>query len=82
MAKGKTADLVLLDPEKFINITENVQIEPIEEFGNFNRLVNRNEGVVSIVMAGGKLIFENEKFSEDYGKSQKYGQFLEKTTSN
>lgn len=78
LAKGKMADLVILDPEKFKNITENVEIEPIQEFNNYDRLVNRNEGVVSRVLVGGKTIFENEVFVENYGKTEKYGRFLEK----
>ena len=78
LAKGKIADLVIIDPEKFKNINENVEIEPIQEFGNYERLVNRNEGVVSRVLVGGRTIFENEEFVEDYGTSGKYGRFLEK----
>lgn len=78
LAKGKMADLVILDPKHFKNITENVEIEPIKEFDNYDRLVNRNEGVVSRVMVGGKTIFENEAFVENYGKIEKYGRFLEK----
>ena len=78
LAKGKIADLVIIDPKKFNTINENVEIEPIKEFGNYKRLVNRNEGVVSRVMVGGKTIFENEEFVEGYAKSKKYGRFLEK----
>lgn len=78
LAEGKTADLVLLNPENFKNINENVEMESIKEFGNFDRLVNRNDGVVTRVLVGGKTIFENEKFTEDYGKSKKYGRFLAK----
>ncbi len=81
LAKGKVADLVIIDPTKFNNITEHVEIEPIEEFGNYNRLVNRNVGVVLRVMVGGNTIFENEEFVEHYGKSEKYGRFLEKVGS-
>ncbi|WP_188049897.1 amidohydrolase family protein [Flavobacterium sp. GP15] len=78
LAEGKTADLVLLNPENFKNINENVEMESIKEFGNFDRLVNRNDGVVTRVLVGGKTIFENEKFTEDYGKTKKYGRFLAK----
>lgn len=69
---------MIIEPTKFNNITENVEIEPIEEFGHYERLVNRNNGVVSRVLVGGKTIFENEKFIDNYAKSQKYGRFLEK----
>ena len=78
LAKGKIADLVIIDPEKFKNINENVEIERIQEFGNYERLVNRNEGVVSRVMVGGKTIFKNEEFVENYATTKKYGRFLEK----
>lgn len=78
LAKGKVADLVIINPEKFNNITEDVELDAIEEFGNYERLVNRNEGVLSMVMVGGKTIFENEQFVEGYAKSEKYGRFLEK----
>lgn len=78
LAKGKIADLVIIDPEKFKNIHEEVEMEPIKEFGDYERLVNRNEGVVSRVLVGGKTIFENEGFVENYATSKKYGRFLEK----
>ena len=81
LAKGKMADLVLIDPKNFKNITEDVEMEHIQEFGNHERLVNRNEGVVSRVLVGGKTIFENEEFEADYGKSRKYGRFIEKITN-
>ncbi len=78
LAKGKIADLVILNPENFSNITEKVEIEPIEEFGNYERLVNRNKGVITRVLVGGKTIFENEDFVKDYGKLKKFGRFVEK----
>lgn len=78
LAKGKMADLVIINPKNFKNINEHVELDVIEEFGNYERLVNRNEGVVSRVMLGGKTIFEDEVFALDYGKSMKYGRFLEK----
>ena len=82
LAKGQIADLVIIDPDKFKNITENVEMDTIQEFGNYERLVNRNEGVVSRVMVGGKTIFENEAFVADYAKSEKYGRFLERRGYN
>ena len=82
LAKGKMADLVILDPTKFNKITEDVQLDVIEEFGNYERLVNRNEGVISRVLVGGKTIFKNDEFVSDYGKSRKYGRFLEKVGKN
>ena len=78
LAEGEIADLVIINPKNFHNITEDVEIDIIEEFNNHERLVNRNKGVVSRVMVGGKTIFKNDEFVEDYGKTKKYGRFLEK----
>lgn len=75
---GKIADLVIIDPNKFDAITETVETGQIEEFNNYDRLVNRNHGTVSRVMVGGKTIFENENFVSDYATTKKYGRFLEK----
>lgn len=82
LAVGKIADLVIIDPANFKNITETVEMEAIEEFGNYERLVNRNKAVVSRVMVGGKTIFKNDEFVEGYGKAEKFGRFLEKLGSN
>ena len=78
LAIGKIADLVILDPTKFSHITEDVNIAAIEEFGNYERLVNRNEGVVYKVLVKGKVVFENENFVKGYGTYEKYGRFLER----
>ena len=78
LAVGKIADLIIIDPANFKNITETVEMEVIEEFGNYARLVNRNKGVVLRVIVAGKTIFKNESFVEGYGKTEKYGRFLEK----
>lgn len=74
--EGAIADLVILNPENFDNITEEVQEDVIEEFNNYKRLVKRNEGVIDKVIVGGKIIFENEDFVPEYGKTEKFGRFL------
>ena len=76
LKEGKVADLVVVDPEKFENITEDVASEPIKEFGNYERLVNRNDGVVSHVMVNGQIIFEKDEFVAGYGLSKKFGSFI------
>lgn len=76
IAEGKIADINILNPSNFNVIKEEVQEAPIEEFGNFIRLVNRNEGVVSQVIVGGKVIYRDDAFVEGYGKEEKYGRFL------
>ena len=79
LAEGKVADLVIIDPDKFDNITEDVHFGIIEEFDNYPRLVNRNEEVVSQVMVNGQLIFQDDEFVEGYGVDKKIGCFIGKT---
>lgn len=81
LAEGKIADLVIIDPTKFKNITEDVQTGIIEEFDNYQRLVNRNDGVISQVMVNGQIIFQEEEFTSGYGKDKKFGCFVEKVRS-
>lgn len=76
--EGAIADLVIINPKKFNNITEEVQEAVIEEFNNHVRLVKRNNEVVSTVFVGGKIIFNNEEFIKSYGKTEKFGRFLSK----
>ncbi len=78
LTEGKVADMVLLNPENFKNITEEVQWAEIPEFGNYKRLVNRNPGVVEKVFVKGQIIYEDENFVEGYGKTKKFGEFLAK----
>lgn len=78
LAKGKIADIVIIDPSKMDQVTEQVETAPIVEFNNYPRLVNRNKGVISEVLVGGKLIFKEGNFTTGYGKAKRYGRFLHK----
>lgn len=73
---GRTADVNILDPNHFEVIREDVTEAPIEAFDNYPRLVNRRPRVVSHVLVGGELIYQDEAFVEGYGTSRKYGRFL------
>lgn len=77
LAEGKVADLVILDPSKFDNINEEVHQSKITGL-DCERLVNRNDEVVSQVLVNGKVIFEADDFVEGYGEATKYGSFLER----
>ena len=71
-----TPDLVILDPEKIPEISDEISEAPIEEFDNYMRLVTRHPGVVAGVMVGGQLIYQQGDFVEEYGKSKRFGRFL------
>ncbi len=74
--EGQIADLNILDPAYFSNITEEVSEAPIEAFNNHIRLVNRHEGVVSQVLVGGTLVYEKGDFIPAFGKEKRFGRFL------
>ncbi|TNE47688.1 MAG: N-acyl-D-glutamate amidohydrolase [Deltaproteobacteria bacterium] len=76
IAEGKVADINILDPSQWDQITEDVSTAPIEEFGGYNRLVNRCEGVVTHVLVGGKIIYQEGDFVEGYGTQTTFGRFL------
>lgn len=82
--EGADADINIIDPAYLKNVHEqDIENAPIEEFGGFNRLVNRNKNVMSHVLVNGQVIWENQAFVEDYGKTKKYGKFLRaKNNSN
>ncbi|WP_072352096.1 amidohydrolase family protein [Flavobacteriaceae bacterium A100] len=80
LAEGKTADIVIINPKKLHTITEEVEVGTIKEFNNCERLVNRNEGVISRVLVAGKTIFKDDAFVEGYGESKKYGRFLSRVS--
>ena len=71
---GKRADITILDP--------NALSDDVHEYHNADflegceRLVNRNDEVVKIVMINGKIAWDNGSYTVDYGK-ERFGQFLE-----
>lgn len=80
IAKGKIADINILDPSKLGNVTEDVSEAPIEEFDGYTRLVNRSEGVVTHVLVGGEVIYKQGEFVQGYGTEKKFGRFLPAST--
>tara|TARA_Y100000782_G_C10188796_1_gene268903 strand:+ start:6432 stop:8174 length:1743 start_codon:yes stop_codon:yes gene_type:complete len=73
IAEGKRADITIID---FDNLNDNVHEYHTAEFlHGCDRLVNRNDDAVSLVMVGGKIAWQNGKFSPQFGK-EPYGTFL------
>ena len=69
--------MVLLNPEELKNNSvEEIHEAAIEEFGNLERLVRRNNGLVKAVLVNGKIAYENGHISKEVGEKNIYGQFL------
>jgi len=73
LAVGKRADITIIDPQK---LSDKVHEYHTAEFlQGCNRLVNRNDEVVDIVMINGKIAWQGNSFTPDFG-TERFGQFL------
>ncbi len=73
--EGDRADLVIVDPDAFNQDLEAVHWAEMENFG-LERLVNRNPGLVKLVLINGQVAAEDDVISAELGKKQGYGEFL------
>ena len=74
LAVGKRADISIIDPEALSDEVHEYHTAPFLE--GCDRLVNRNDDVVKIVMINGKIAWDNGSFTPIYRK-ERFGQFLE-----
>ncbi len=67
---GAKADIILIDPNELANYDGEANVKRIyrEEFNN-EQLVNRSDGVVNLVVIGGKVAWEVNQPSSDLGRS-------------
>ncbi|MDG0970892.1 MAG: amidohydrolase family protein [Porticoccaceae bacterium] len=80
--EGDIADLILIDPKKLAAYDGEAHIKRIhrKEFQT-EQLVNRSDGVVSLVMIGGQKAWENDQFTKSLGKIP-MGRLLRSVHSN
>jgi len=74
IAVGKRADITIIDPEALSDEVHEYHTADFLE--DCERLVNRNDDVVKIVMINGKIAWDNGTYTMAYGK-ERFGQFLE-----
>ena len=73
---GDRADLTVIDPARFDQNLEAVSWAEMDGFDGLPRMVNRNPGLVPLVLINGKVAFENDEVAPELGKAQGFGQFL------
>lgn len=74
LAEGKRADITVIDPA---NLDDRVHDYHTDNFLNTcDRLVNRNDDVVDLVMINGKIAWEGDGFTSAFGE-ERFGEFLE-----
>ena len=76
------ADLILVDPNELKKYDGEKHVARVfrEEF-NHEQLVNRSDNVVPLVIIGGHVAWEDEKFSKDLGQEQ-FGELLKSKISS
>jgi N-acyl-D-aspartate/D-glutamate deacylase len=70
---GKRADITVIDPNKLSDSVHEYHKAPFLQ--GLNRLVNRDDEVVNLVLIGGKVAWENGAFDQRIG-NHSYGKFL------
>jgi N-acyl-D-glutamate deacylase len=73
---GDRADLVVVDPEALDDRLDAYHEAKMEGFGDLMRMVNRSDGVVSLVLVNGRVAFEDGRIAAELGKTVGYGAFL------
>ncbi|HWU33173.1 MAG TPA: hypothetical protein VN108_09875, partial [Marmoricola sp.] len=72
---GDRADVVVVDPARLDAELDAYAEEPIAEFGNLSRMVNRNDAAVTAVLVNGGYVYGNGEFAEIVG-TKRTGSFL------
>ena len=54
---GDRADLVIIDPERLDSVLDTYAEEPVDQYGDLPRMVNRNDDTVSAVFVAGRAVF-------------------------
>ncbi|MBF4163455.1 N-acyl-D-amino-acid deacylase family protein [Nocardioides acrostichi] len=57
LREGDRADLVVVDPERLDDTLEEYHEAPVEVYGGLERMVNRNDACVPLVMVNGHVAF-------------------------
>lgn len=77
---GDQADVILVDPEKLKDYDGEAEVQRVyrEEYKH-EQLVNRSEGIVPLVMIGGKVAWKDDQFSDQLGQTKMGSVKLRKT---
>ncbi len=57
LREGDRADVVVIDPEGLDSSLDEYAESPVAQYGNLERMVNRNDAAVSAVFIGGRYVF-------------------------
>ncbi|MEV6770386.1 amidohydrolase family protein [Nocardia sp. NPDC051030] len=72
---GDRADVLVLDPERLDDSLEAYAENPVPEYNNLSRMVNRNDATVTAVLVNGEYVFGLGEKAPTLGK-ERTGEFL------
>ena len=78
---GGRADIVIVNPDHLSDAMNGPAEAPIEGFGGFSRMVNRNPKAVPAVFINGRRAVQDGQPVTELGRSQGFGQLLRATDS-
>ena len=73
---GDRADVVVVDPAGLDARLDGYHEAPMEMFDDLPRMVRRNDDAVVATMISGRVVYENGRFAEGYGRDYRCGSFL------
>lgn len=73
---GDRADVVVVDPAGLDASLDDYHEAPMDMFGGLSRMVRRNEAAVVATLISGRVVYENGRFDEGFGRDYRTGSFL------
>jgi N-acyl-D-aspartate/D-glutamate deacylase len=74
---GKRADIAIIDPAGFDGSSAAYAEAPYPGAPDVKRMVNRNDGLVSMTVVGGHIVYNAGEFAPGFGTELHAGRFLE-----
>ncbi|MBV6754904.1 N-acyl-D-amino-acid deacylase family protein [Rhodococcus opacus] len=76
LCEGDRADLVVVDPAGLDDAVHQLHEAPIPEYGDLNRMVNRNDKAAVATVINGRVVYRDGEFAPGFGTDWGTGQFL------
>jgi len=73
---GDRADIAIIDPAGLDHELDAYHEAPVEFLGGLRRMVRRNDRAVRATIISGKVVFENGRFADGFGREFRTGEFL------
>jgi N-acyl-D-glutamate deacylase len=73
---GDRADIAVVDPQGLTDAVGAYHEAPMPMFGDYPRMVRRNDDAIVATVVSGEVVFEEGVFAPGYGQTRRTGSFL------